>query len=138
LCKENWLFWLKVRTFWLFWTHYMRAFSGTHLSHITRTDHLYFTYFFSLATLLLSSMVNFINVLQANFTYESLFGSFFYLHVTREKLLKTCSYKKFTRKMLMKLTLVQACLYIHTFLNNFPDWRDLLETTQKKGKTIMG
>jgi len=38
------------------------------------------------------------------FKYESLLGSFFYLHVTREKLLKRRSYKKFVQKMLMKLT----------------------------------
>ncbi len=40
-----------------------------------------------------SQVVNFINVLRANFTYKSLFGSFFYLHVTREKLLKRCHTK---------------------------------------------
>jgi len=51
---------------------------------------------------LLHAVVNFINILGANFTYESLFGSFFYLHVTREKLSKR-RYKKI-RKMLMKLT----------------------------------
>ncbi len=34
------------------------------------------------------TVVNFINVLHANFTYKGLFGSFFYLHVTREKLPK--------------------------------------------------
>jgi len=44
------------------------------------------------------SVVNFINVLHANFTYKSLFGSFFYLHVTREKLLKKCLYEKFAQK----------------------------------------
>ncbi len=49
-------------------------------------------------------MVNFINILRANFRYESLFGSIFCLHVTRIKLLKRCLYKKFARKMLMKLT----------------------------------
>jgi len=40
----------------------------------------------------------------ANFPYKSLFGSFFYLHVTREKLLKRRSYEIFLRKMLIKLT----------------------------------
>jgi len=54
--------------------------------------------------LLSQPMVNFINVLRANFFYKSLFGSFFYLHVTRAKLPKRHSYKKFARKMLMKLT----------------------------------
>jgi hypothetical protein len=40
----------------------------------------------------------------ANSSYKSLFGSFFYLHVTREKLPKRHLYKKFVRKRLMKLT----------------------------------
>jgi len=35
---------------------------------------------------------------------SSFYGSFFYLLVTREKLLKRCSYKKNPGKMLMKLT----------------------------------
>jgi len=49
-------------------------------------------------------IVNFINILRANFLYKSLFGSYFYLFVTREKLPKRRSYEKFARKMLMKLT----------------------------------
>jgi hypothetical protein len=49
-------------------------------------------------------VVNFINILRANFSYESIFYSFFYLYVTREKLPKRHSYKKFAHKMLMKLT----------------------------------
>jgi len=44
-----------------------------------------------------------------HFTYEFLykrnFGSFLYVHVTREKLSKQRLYKKFARKMLMKLTI---------------------------------
>ncbi len=36
--------------------------------------------------------------------YECRFGSFFYLHVTREKLPKQRSYKKFVHLTLMKLT----------------------------------
>jgi len=32
--------------------------------------------------------VNFINILCTNFSYKHHFGSFFYVHVTREKLLK--------------------------------------------------
>jgi len=48
--------------------------------------------------------VNSINILCTKFSYERRFGSFFYVHVTREKLPKQCSYKKFVRKMLMKLT----------------------------------
>jgi len=52
-----------------------------------------------------NTVVNFINILCANFLYECCLGSFFYIHVTREKLLKQCWYKKFVRKMLMQLTL---------------------------------
>jgi len=48
--------------------------------------------------------VNFINILWTNFLYACLFGSFVYVHVTRDKLPKQCSYEKFVRKMLMKLT----------------------------------
>jgi len=48
--------------------------------------------------------VNFINVLGTNFSYEHCFSSFFYVHVTREKLLKQRSYEKFASKMLTKLT----------------------------------
>jgi len=46
--------------------------------------------------------VNFINILCTNFLYECCFGSFFYIHVTREKLPKRHLYKKFVRKILMK------------------------------------
>jgi len=52
------------------------------------------------------SGVNFINILHTNFSYKHCFGSFFYVHITREKLLKQRSYEKFVRKMLMKLTTV--------------------------------
>jgi hypothetical protein len=38
--------------------------------------------------------VNFINILRTNFLYKHHLGSFFNVHVTREKLLKQCSYKK--------------------------------------------
>ncbi len=48
--------------------------------------------------------VNFINILHTNFLYECHFSSFFYVHVTREKLTKQRSNKKFVGKMLMKLT----------------------------------
>jgi len=48
--------------------------------------------------------VNFINILRTNFLYKRHFGSFFYVHVTREKLPKQRSYEKFVRKMLMKVT----------------------------------
>jgi hypothetical protein len=52
----------------------------------------------------LTSVVNFINILHTNFLYERYFGSFFYIHVTREKLPERRSYEKFSCKMLMKLT----------------------------------
>ncbi len=48
--------------------------------------------------------VNFINILCTHFLYERHFGSFFYVHVIREKLPIQCSYEKFVCKMLMKLT----------------------------------
>jgi len=48
--------------------------------------------------------VNFINVLRKHFSYERHFGSFLYVHVTREKLPKQRSYEKFLQKLLMKLT----------------------------------
>jgi len=41
-----------------------------------------------------TSGVNFINILRTNFSYENHFGSFFYVHVTREMLRKQRSYKK--------------------------------------------
>ncbi len=53
----------------------------------------------------LSWGVNFINILHTNFSYKHCFGSFFYVHVTKEKLPKQCSYKKNVRNMLMKLSL---------------------------------
>jgi hypothetical protein len=50
-------------------------------------------------------VVNFINILPKNSSYERLFGSFFHLNVTREKLPKKGrSYEKFAHQMLMKLT----------------------------------
>ncbi len=49
--------------------------------------------------------INFINkILLMHFSYKSALRSFFYLHVTREKLLKRLSYEKCVHKMLMKLT----------------------------------
>ncbi len=50
--------------------------------------------------------VNFINILRMKFLYERRFGSFSYVHVTREKLPKQHWYEKFVCKMLMKLTTV--------------------------------
>jgi len=50
------------------------------------------------------AVVNFINVTRANFSFACPFGSFFYVHVTRKKLPKWCSYEKFVRLTLMKLT----------------------------------
>ncbi len=49
--------------------------------------------------------VNFINVNHANFLYEHRFRSFYYVHITREKLPKQHLYKKFACIMLMKLTI---------------------------------
>ncbi len=51
-----------------------------------------------------SSGVNFINILWTNFLYKRCFGSFFYIHVTREKLMKQRLYEKRARITLMKLT----------------------------------
>jgi len=71
-------------------------------------------------------MLNFINILCTNFLYRSLFGSFFYLHVTRENLPKRHSYEKFAHKMLMKLTpriieLSFACImYTSIFWKGLP------------------
>jgi len=48
---------------------------------------------------MLRTLVNFINILRTNFLYECRFGSFFYVHVTREKLPKRCSYEKFACKI---------------------------------------
>jgi len=85
-----------------------------------------------------SPVVNFFNILHTIFLYESLFGSFFFLHVTREKLPKRCSYKKFARKMLMKLTPVvnvfckgfehnwkkeKSQLFCRTFFSNIFRWK---------------
>jgi len=61
--------------------------------------------------------VNFINILRTNFSYERRFGSFSYVHVTREKLPKQCSFEKFVCKMLMKLTIgvhSRVAFYTHT------------------------
>jgi len=48
--------------------------------------------------------VNFINILRTNFSYKRHFGSFFYVHVTRENLPKQRLHEKFVCKILMKLT----------------------------------
>jgi hypothetical protein len=48
--------------------------------------------------------VNFINIKHTNFSYKRHFGSFYYVHVTRKKLPKQCSYEKFARLTLMKST----------------------------------
>jgi len=48
--------------------------------------------------------VNLINIFCTNFLYKRHFISFFYVHVTKEKLQKQHAYKKIVRKMLMKLT----------------------------------
>ncbi len=65
----------------------------------------------------LSTCLPFINALRSNFMYESIFGSFFYLHVTREKLLKRHLYEKLWRKTLMKLT--PGLSFTNIFTNSF-------------------
>ncbi len=50
--------------------------------------------------------VNVINVICARFSYKRSFGSFLYVHVTREMLLKQHSYEKRACLTLMKLTIV--------------------------------
>jgi len=52
----------------------------------------------------LTSAVNFINILRTNFLYQCRFDSFFYVHVTREKMPKQLSYQKRMHITLMKLT----------------------------------
>jgi len=56
-------------------------------------------------------VVNLINILRTNFSYEHHFGSFFYVLVTREKLPKQRSYKKCAHKILMKLTPILPVRY---------------------------
>jgi hypothetical protein len=55
--------------------------------------------------------VNFLNVKRTNFLYKCFFWSFYYLHVTREKLPKQRSYEKFAPIMLLKLTPVLQTHY---------------------------
>jgi len=50
------------------------------------------------------SVVNFINILRTNFSYERCFGSFSLVTCKKEQLPKRHLYKKFVRKLLMKLT----------------------------------
>ncbi len=63
-----------------------------------------------------------------NFLFECCFGSFFYVHVSRGNLPIRCSYKKFARKMLMKLTPDgnenKVCLLVigGRAWNLVPDW----------------
>jgi len=59
--------------------------------------------------------VNFINVLRTNFLYERWFCSFFYVHVTREKLPKQCLYEKFVRKMNWLLLSMSSTFYVPIF-----------------------
>ncbi len=70
-------------------------------------------FFIQTSTFSQRTSVNFINILHTKFLYEHRFGSFFYIHVTRGKLLKQHSYKKFVLKMLMKLTArrILECLF---------------------------
>jgi hypothetical protein len=52
----------------------------------------------------LTPAVNFINIIQACFSYECPFGSFYYVHVTRKKAAEKTFVQKSARIMLMKLT----------------------------------
>ncbi len=65
----------------------------------------------------MSAGVNFINILRTKLKYEHLFGSFFHIHVTREKLRKQHMYEKFVCKMLMKLT--KGVNFINIFRAHF-------------------
>jgi len=74
----------------------------------------------------LSSFISSSGQFHQCFTWElyvqKSFGSFFYLHVTREKLLKRRSYEKFVQKTLMKLTPAVLFLFcFHTYLYDYPD-----------------
>ena len=51
-----------------------------------------------------SPVVNFINIVCTNFSYDRHFGSFSLVTYTQKKLPKRHLYEKFVRKMLMKLT----------------------------------
>jgi len=64
--------------------------------------------------------------ISSTWLYESLFGSFFYLHVTREKLQKRHSYEKFVGLTLMKLT--QGVNFINVERTNFSYEYDVLAT----------
>jgi len=75
--------------------------------------------------------VNFINVICARFLYEHHFGSFYYVHVTREKLLKQRSYKKFACITLMKLTPSVSVIF-----TNHKDSPKKLDSSTKKGWLI--
>jgi len=71
----------------------------------------------------LTPVVNFINNLRTNFLYKHRFGSFFYVHVTREKLWESIWYEKFAYKMLMKLAPERA---VRQKVDNFCETRILL------------
>jgi len=45
-------------------------------------------------TLIILSGLHFINILRTIFSHERRFGSFFYIHVTSEKLPQQCWYEK--------------------------------------------
>jgi len=60
----------------------------------------------------LISSTFYVRIFRTNFLYEHCLGSFFYVHVAREKLPKQGSYEKFVRKMLMKLTTGVAIVLI--------------------------
>jgi len=55
--------------------------------------------------------------ISSTFYVQTLFQQFFYVHVTSKKLPKQRSYKKFMRKMLMKLT--AGVNFIHVVRTHF-------------------
>ncbi len=68
----------------------------------------------------LSVGLNFINILRTNFSFERPFGSFFDIHVTREKLPKQCSYENvyeidYTLKIMLVLELAESGFNLHIF-----------------------
>jgi hypothetical protein len=64
----------------------MHAETGCVNSTLEKSEHTHPFAFFTIKKLF--HVVNFINILRTNFSHKILFGSFFYLHVTREKVLK--------------------------------------------------
>jgi len=71
--------------------------------------------FYSPNCWIITRCVNFINILRTNFLYKRHFGSFFYVYVTREKLLKQHSYKKINIKCWWNWILVRSVICCASF-----------------------